>query len=173
MNEERQRLSIEELQLLPEYQVLTPKQQLFCATYCQGGLDTGAYDHVNAVQTAYGCASRDIARVMSYAMMSNIRIIAVLNRHFQKTPTEEFVMLLDRAINNKKVSTAQVQALRMKCDLLKQDHSLPPIGDHGKDSVIERSVQKIRKPKAVKPPKKEAVPKTVAPAFTPTPEAPF
>ena len=115
---DQNRLSLEELRLTPEFQKLTPKQQLFCATYCAGGLLDGCYDAVLATHTAYACKSMEVARIMSYSMMTNIRIVSVLNRHFQATPTQELLVQLDRAINNKKLSVAQLHALKLKCDLL-------------------------------------------------------
>src|ERR1035437_7609524 len=101
---ERKRMSLAELRETSEFQVLTQKQQLFVATYCDFGLSTGRYDAVEATRVAYVCRSAEVARVMSYSLMQNIRIVAVLNRHFQMEPIEEFMVQLNRAINNKKLT---------------------------------------------------------------------
>ena len=117
-NDPSTRMRFDELSQTQEFQRLTPKQRLFVSTYCEGGLATGVYDPIAATRTAYECKSVEVARIMSYALMANIRIIAVLNRHFNAEPIEEFLVMLDRAINNKKVTVAQIQALRLKCELL-------------------------------------------------------
>lgn len=123
--EPKQRLSLDQLKETPEYKKLTPKQQLFVATYVAGGLADGNYDAVLATRTAYPCRSEEVARIMSYAIMANIRIVAILNRHFGAEPIEEFLVLLDRAINNKKITIAQVNALKLKCDILGYANRLP------------------------------------------------
>ena len=88
--DKKKRLSLEEIQGLAEYQRLTQKQQLFVATYCAGGLLDGRYDAVSATHTAYQCKSREVARIMSYSLLQNMRIVEVLNRHFNAEPIEEF-----------------------------------------------------------------------------------
>jgi hypothetical protein len=121
----RKKLSVDELRLTPEFQRLTPKQQLFCATYCGAGLLDGSYNSVVATNTAYRCKSMEVARIMSYSLMQNIRVIAVLNRHFNTEPIEDFLVQVDRAINNKKLTTAQLQALKLKGDILGFTTRLP------------------------------------------------
>lgn len=127
--DDRKKLSLAELEQTQEYQQLTPKQKLFVATYCAGGLESGIYDPISAIQIAYKCKNAESARVMSYAMMSNIRIIAALNRHFNTEPIEQFIVEVDRAIHNKKVSLAQVQALKLKADLLGFAARLPGVNN--------------------------------------------
>lgn len=119
------RLTLEQIKETQEYSVLTGKQQLFIETYIRSGLDTGTYDPILATQTAYTCKSRENARVMSYSLIANIRIVAVLNRHFAKEPLAEFVEQVDRAIRNKKLSIAQLQALKLKGDVLGYTTRLP------------------------------------------------
>jgi hypothetical protein len=119
------RLTLAQVKDTQEYSVLTGKQQLWCETYIQGGIDTGTYDPVGATQVAYSTKSRENARVMSYALMSNLRIIATLNRHFNREPIEDFVIQIDRAIQNKKLSIAQMQALKLKADVLGYGCRLP------------------------------------------------
>jgi hypothetical protein len=125
MIDTEKRMSLAELEMLPEYMKLTQKQKLFIATYCEFGLADGNYDAVEATRIAYKCKNPEVARIMSYSLMQNIRIIAVLNRHFNATPIEEFLVMLDRAINNKKLTVAQIQALRLKCEVMGFTNKLP------------------------------------------------
>lgn len=118
MTEKSKRLPFAEIRETAEFQRLTPKQQLFIEHYIEGGMFDGHYDVVAATRTAYECKKPETARIMSYAMMANIRIIAVLNLHFNAEPVEEFLRLLDRAIYNKKLTIAQMEALRLKSDIL-------------------------------------------------------
>jgi hypothetical protein len=160
MADERVRMSLEEVQKTEEYAKLTGKQQMFIDTYVAGGLLNGHYDSIEAALTAYACKTREVARIMSYSVMQNIRIIAVLNRHFNKAPIAEFIALIDKAINNKHVSMAQVMALRLKCEVMGYANRLPtdkaPSGVIPKD-VIEaeeahrKATRKPREPKKSKP----------------------
>ena len=52
MSEERQRIPVEQLRAMPEFLRLTPKQQLFVAAYCDGGMLDGKYDPVAATRIA-------------------------------------------------------------------------------------------------------------------------
>jgi hypothetical protein len=158
MSETSTRLPLVELEKTQEYQRLTPKQQLFVATYCEGGLATGTYDPIAATRTAYECKSMEVARIMSYSLMQNIRIIAVLNRHFQTEPIEAFMVTLDRAINNKKLTVAQIQALRLKCEIMGFGTRLPaqaPMAAGLKAAqVAAKEIRKSnRKPPVAKPEK--------------------
>jgi hypothetical protein len=144
------RLTLEQIKETQEYSVLTGKQQLFVETYIASGLETKVYDAVSATQTAYHCKSRENARVMSYALMANIRIIAVLNRHFNREPIEEFLTQIDHAIRNKKLSIAQIQALKLKGDILGYTTRLP-----NTDAVlppdVDAAIKADRKAKRKKP----------------------
>jgi hypothetical protein len=119
------RLTLDQIKDTQEYSILTGKQQLFVETYCQSGIDTGTYDPILAAMTAYVCKSQENARVMSYALMANIRIVAALNRHFNREPIEEFLVQIDRAIRNKKLTVAQMQALKLKADVCGFSARLP------------------------------------------------
>jgi hypothetical protein len=122
-------MPLDELEKTSEYLRLTPKQRLFCATYCYGGVSDGVYDSVIATKTAYRCKSLEVARIMSYSLMQNIRVIAVLNRHFNAEPIEEFLVQVDRAIQNKKLTVAQLQALKLKGDILGYTTRLPGLAN--------------------------------------------
>jgi len=145
MSQETMRL--EELQQTPEYLALTDKQKLFVATYVQTCID-GKPDPVHAVTIAYECKTRNNARVMSYPMLSNIRIVAALNRYFNRQPLEAFLMVLDRAIQNKHLTVAQLQALRLKCELLGLSSRMPAAGRTVKN-VIEDLQAEERKVKRI------------------------
>lgn len=147
------RLSLEALQKTPEYLRLTPKQRLFVATYCEGGLQHERYDAVNAAMTAYKCKSLETARVLSYALRANIHIVAVLALHFNRTPTEEFLITLDRAIANKNISRAQVELLKLKFAALGIENRLPTRERELEVAVKDAKVEEKRRRKAGRPPK--------------------
>lgn len=163
MKELEKRLTLEQVKATQEYSVLTGKQQLFCETYIKSGIDTGRYDQHLATATAYSCKSAENARVMSYSLMMNIRIIAVLNRHFNRTPIEEFITLVDKAIRNKKLTQAQVWALKLKGDILGYTTRLPgapnmPAGVIPADVLeADREARKAQRKKPERKPKVEAV----------------
>lgn len=125
--EDRKKLTLDELFETQEYQQLTPKQRLFVATYCAGGLQNKVYNPVSATLVAYKCKNPESARVMSYALMSNMRIIATLNRHFNTEPIEQFLVEVNRAVRNKRISRAQVDALKLKADILGYAVKIPGI----------------------------------------------
>src|ERR1035437_7461723 len=160
---ERKRMPLAELRETQEFQILTQKQQLFCATYCDFGLSTGTYDAVEATLGAYACKNREIARGVSYSLMQNVPMVAVLNRHFQMEPIEKFMVQLNRAINNKKLTTAMLQALRLKCDML-QLGSRIPYENHATGTIPQSVLDAEKDPR--KPKKKAAIERA------PTPEAP-
>jgi hypothetical protein len=152
MSDPKKRLTFEELEQTQEYQRLTPKQKMFVATYVAGGLATGNYDAVSATMTAYKCKSLEVARIMSYSVVANIRIVAVLNRHFAKEPIEEFLTMLDRAINNKKLTPSQLGALQLRCAVLGFANRLPNKGRVLRPDVVADAQEK---------PKKVVAPRTV------------
>ena len=125
MGDTSKKLTVEQIQETQEYLRLTQKQQLFVATYCGGGLLDGNYDAVAATRTAYQCKSMEVARIMSYSLLQNIRIIEVLNRHFGVTPIEEFLVQVNRAINNRNLTQAQMDALKLKSDILGYANRIP------------------------------------------------
>jgi hypothetical protein len=155
------RLTLEQIKDTQEYSVLTGKQQLFVETYIKSGLETKSYDSIFATQTAYACKSRETARVMSYALITNIRIVAVLNRHFNKEPLAAFVEQIDRAIRNKKLSVANLQALKLKGDVLGYTTRLPgtnnfPLGTIPADVVeADKEARKAKRKKPERAPKVE------------------
>lgn len=111
------KMPLEDVQKTPEYARLTPKQRLWVSTYIQDGMEHGDYNPIHATKTAFACKTEDGARIFSYSVLANIHVIEVLNLHFRLEPIEAFIKLIDRAISNKKITHAQVQALRLKCEL--------------------------------------------------------
>ena len=161
MSDNRKKLTLDELKELPEYQRLTQKQQLFVATYCEGGLANGCYNAPQATLTAYQCKSLEVARIMSYSLLANIRIVSVLNRHFNATPTEEFLLMLDRAIRNKNLTIAQLSALQLKCKILGLETKIPDFSNNSKDTAFQGAIAtvvaeskkgKVKAPAGVKEP---------------------
>ena len=99
---------------------------------------------------------------MSYALLKSVHIIAVLNRHFQTEPIEAFLETIDRAINSRKVTMAQVQAMRLKSNVLGFTSGIPdrqPMAEGFKEAKVE--AKKARKAKL----KEERVPKPAEKSF--------
>lgn len=159
---DRKRMELDELRLTAEFLKLTEKQRLFVETYCAPDGDGNPnYNAVAATYTAYKCKTMEIARILSYALLQNTRIMIVLNRHFNRTPTEEFLINLDRAIHNKNLTIAQVQALRMQCDLLGYENRLPTLG--APTDVIPKEIRKAAKAERKAKAKPQAAPKEEKP----------
>jgi hypothetical protein len=156
------RVPIERLRETDEFENLTLCQKLFIETYIASGVELGVYDQITATQTAYKCKNQEVARVMSYALMTNRRIVAVLNLHFAREPLAVFLETLDRAIKNKKLTLAQFKALALKARILGFESRLPGVNDRA-SSVIPPDVieaEKVarkdkRKHRAVPEPKLE------------------
>lgn len=128
----KNRMPLSELERTEEYQKLTPKQRLFVATYVAGGIATSIYDPVDATRIAYKCKNLEVARIMHYSLLANIRIVEVLNRHFNTAPIEQYLRLLDHAIRNKKLTPSQLEAIRLKGAVLGFVTRVPSA--HGKNS---------------------------------------
>jgi len=138
-----QKLSLEHLRETPEFLKLTKKQRLWIGEYI---LD---YDQTRATKVAYQCKSDEVARIMSYSIVSSTKIIAVLNLHFNREPIEEFLDILDRAIYNRKLTPSQVEVLKLKADILglgSKIRSKHPI----RDIVLPKCPKKEPKPKQKK-----------------------
>ncbi len=139
------KLTRSELETTHEFQILTPKQKMFVATYVQTGIDTGKYDAVAAVNSAYKCKTEESARIMGYALLSNINIIRVLDRHFGKEPVDSFTDMLERALRNGTITVAQVQAAKMICELKGYATSL------NKAPEVPEPPEHAKKPRKAKP----------------------
>ena len=166
MSDTVERMPLAELELTQEYQRLTPKQKLFVSNYVAGGILDGVYDSVASCNVAYRCKSVEVARIMSYSLMQNIRIVAVLNRHFNTTPIEAFLIQVDRAILNKNLTTAQLGALKVKADLLGYAARLPSVDRQGV-GIIPPDVLEAEKKKRKRTRKSYAMVKSNAPVYEP------
>lgn len=134
------RLTLEQLRETDEFKNLTEKQRFFVETYVAGGLDNGHYDPITATRNAYpACKNEEVARVMSYSLLQTPKIVAVLNMHFARTPNEAFLVTLDRAIRNKRLSIAQFKAMELKARLM-GFKSHQPDAHHGSVHVIPEEV---------------------------------
>jgi hypothetical protein len=111
------RLSLDQLSETVEFRQLTPKQQLWLATYTQCFIDTGVFDPVAASVTAYDCGSAEVARITGYKVLANSKIILALNRFFGDSPEEAFLKLVERALYSRKISPSRIAALKLYSDL--------------------------------------------------------
>jgi len=149
------RMPLDELEKTHEFQRLTPKQKMFVQTYVGGGSIDGNYDAVAAINTAYTCKSNEVARIMSYSLLANINVVAVLNRHFGNEPIDSFLATLDRAVRNKHLTIAQLGALRLQCEVMGFSTKLPR-PDHNWSDAVEASIanrpKKPRKTTSASPP---------------------
>lgn len=102
----------------PEFRRLTQQQQNFLENYILGGERDGHFDQVAATLSAYTCANRKSARVLSYNILSSLKVLEVLNIYFSIGPVENFLKILDRAVHNRRLTTAQVEALKLKAEVL-------------------------------------------------------
>jgi hypothetical protein len=112
MSSIKERLSFEQLKQEPCFTNLTPKQRLMIETFIASN-----GDRVLAVKTAYNAKTLDIARVMAYELFENPKIIACLAIYFQDDPLDVFKRDVQRAWRNKRLSIAQVQAMKLYCDV--------------------------------------------------------
>ena len=125
MTELSNRVPMARLRDTDEFRSLTPKQQLFVETYIAGGVATGHYDPIGSTLTAYACKSRESARVLSHTLMHTLRIVELLSLHFAREPIEDFLLTLNQAIRNKKLTVAQVRALELKAAVMGFKTRLP------------------------------------------------
>lgn len=114
---DKKKMSLAELEQRPEYLRLTERQMLFVSTFIADD-QIGHYDPERAVLAAYKCKSRESARVMAYSQMQNPRIIDVLNIYFGRDASAAFLEEVNRAIRNRKLTLAQMEAMMLKSRIL-------------------------------------------------------
>lgn len=83
-------MSLNELEGLSEYAMLTPRQRIFVSALIRNLVEIGKLDLTAAVQAAYVMASTENARIFAYQLLTKKRIAVVLKRYadFGKTPAE-------------------------------------------------------------------------------------
>lgn len=111
------RMTVLELSRTSAFSHLSPKQATWIMFYCQGYLDTGSFDPVAATKAAYNCANNESARTFAYQLMSHPKILICLNRFFGETPEQSFLDQVEQACFNKKLTVAQVEALKLYSNL--------------------------------------------------------
>lgn len=79
-----------------EFQCLTSKQQAFLSRYISSGLLTGCYDATAAVASVYRTTPKN-AVVMSYEILGNRKIKAVMDLHFRRSELDSIMDDLGRA----------------------------------------------------------------------------
>lgn len=108
------RMSLAELETRPEWQVLTAKQILFLKSYIQSGLDTGNYDAVFAVKSAYDAAKN--AEILSYELLANPKIRRVVDIHFGRTEMDsvraDLLRAIKKSLRKTGLSDATVTAIK-------------------------------------------------------------
>jgi hypothetical protein len=92
-----ERLPISALMLHPDFLQLTPKMQTFLARYVATGLTTGTYDTIGAVMAAYKTTPKN-AQIMSYRLLSNKKIAAILDLHFGRAPVDAVMHEVSQAL---------------------------------------------------------------------------
>jgi hypothetical protein len=75
-------MSVYALAETPEFGKLSPKMATFLMCYVQGFINTGSFDFIDAVQSAYKTKNRESARTFGYQLLSNPKIVATLERFF-------------------------------------------------------------------------------------------
>ena len=130
-------MPLEELKKTVEFQLLTQRQQMYVSTYVETGMSLGRYDDEAAIRMAYRCSTDESVRVMRYALRRSVRVIDVLNLHFGRNATEAFLVDVNRAIRNKKLTIAQVEAMILKSKIL-------GIGSALSQKHISRTLKKSR-----------------------------
>jgi hypothetical protein len=101
----------------PEFGHLSQKQAAWILKYIKGWLDTGSFDATASTLASYDCKTVESARTFSYQLLTNPKIILVLNRFFGNTPEQSFLEQVERACYTRKLTVAQVDALKLYGEL--------------------------------------------------------
>jgi hypothetical protein len=143
-----ERMEISELVKRAEFQILTIKQQTFVRAYVESGMTTGTYDALSAVQSAYEVAAKN-AVILSYELLGNRRIKAVLNLHFGRTEFDSILTDLERALSKTLKKDAKAGSLSVATSKALEFYerhvktSISPVAEPTSEKETESSVQKF------------------------------
>ena len=110
-----QRVPLQKLRETPEWSFLSDKQSRFCARYLESGL-AGNYDAKSAMRSAYDSSSAKNLSCLTYEVLANPRVRAVLAIHFRQAPIDVFLADLEKTIRKEK-GTAKVEALKLYAEI--------------------------------------------------------
>jgi len=140
--EVNQQLNAYELSQTVEFGHLSPKMATWVLTYVQNYLDTGTFDPLAATRASYECATEESARTFGYQLMANPKVLITLNRFFGNSPEQSFLEQVEKAIYSRKLSVAQVDALKLYSNLQGWSSGIKWSGlSKPKDAAEEPSVQ--------------------------------
>jgi hypothetical protein len=125
----KDRLTLDQLRAEQCYIELTPKQKKMVDHFI---ISNG--DRVASVMAAYATKSEANARVLAYEFFASPRVVACLAAYFQNDPFEDFKAEVRKAYRNKKLTVAQVSALKLHADLNGWGSALLP-DQHGRDAA--------------------------------------
>lgn len=106
------KVGIEELKTLPEFQSLTPRQQLFVEKYISNG-----YDATAAVQAAYNYSTAEGARIQGIRLVQSPAIFLVLAIHYGDEPLEAFIKMLHRLLLRNRVTKEKLELVKLIAEL--------------------------------------------------------
>ena len=138
------RVPLAKLQATRKWSLLSPKQALFCASYIESGLSTGTYDAKSAMRAAYNSSSDRNLTCLTYEVLENPRVKAVLNLHFGTSPLDSFLADLEKTIR-KESGIAKVDAMKMYVELqsLKLSGDVSKWGSESKQPAESSTGKKI------------------------------
>jgi hypothetical protein len=106
-------MSLYDLVRTKEFDSLSLKMQKFVVIYLRSLTPSGAADPLSAVKAAYNCKSDQNARILGFQLLAKPKIILTLNRFFGVSPDDAFRAQGQKSIFNSKLTTAQVDALKL------------------------------------------------------------
>jgi hypothetical protein len=106
------RLTLDQLRETQVFMTMSIKQKRFIEAFISNG-----GDRIAAVETAYDTKDRKNARILSYQVFSSLNVIACLAAYYQDKPLDLFKAEVLRAYRSRKLTVAQVYALRLLADI--------------------------------------------------------
>jgi hypothetical protein len=92
------RVRIAELMRLPDFALLTDKQQSFCALYVSSGFLTGAYDAADAAARIYKTKDARSAAALGAELLGQRKIRTVLDAHFGRSALDSILSDFQKAV---------------------------------------------------------------------------